>query len=223
MRKVIRTLAAALLFAGASLVAGPASAQLDVTVPPPPPAPPEPMVVVVPDGHRAHPIPTHISVGNQQFEANVDGVRAFLETIKSSNPSLYQQLALDVDGLEARANAARALLYVGIGAGVLSTVYAFAGRSDCNQPSLDDPAFGEKTTAWGRCNDANVNHLAAFTFIGAGAVAAGALAWWALTPGRQELFDFANKHNRLSPEPLRFQIGYDPAHRIAVGGATLRF
>jgi hypothetical protein len=199
------------------------STVLPGTTPPPAPVGGGPIFVPGAVAYGGVNLPSHISAGNQVFETSVAGLRSYLEGIKPTDPQLYVQLAPDLEGLEARATGARVLLLTGLGVGVVSTVYAFAGQSSCQGPSVTDPTFAADSAAWGACNDDNLRKMATFTLLGLGAVLVGAVGWYALTPGRSDYFDFVNKHNRLSPQPLQFQIGYDGARRLATGGAGFVF
>jgi hypothetical protein len=165
----------------------------------------------------------HIVVGNQLFETSVAGLRSYLDSIQSSEPQLYVQLNPDLHRLEARQTGARVVFLAGLGVGAASAAYAFLGQKDCHAPLVTDPAFAADSAAWGACNDDNTRKATTFTLLGLGALVAGAAGWLALTPGRSDYFDFVNKHNRLSPQPLQFQIGYDGARRLATGGAGLTF
>ena len=60
---------------------------------PPPPDPP-PMVFPPPD--LTPPPPRHLVVENQYFDGSVEGLRAYLESIKSTDAKLYGQLSPDV-------------------------------------------------------------------------------------------------------------------------------
>ena len=75
----------------------------------------------------------------------------------------------------------------------------------------------------GACTSNNIDKTATFTFLGMGAAAAGAFGCHAIAPSRSDLLEFINKNNRLSPEPLRLQLGYDPNRQLAFAGATLAF
>lgn len=184
-----------------------------------PPDPPSP----TPIAEGAPVIPNHLVAGNQIFEANLTGLRAYLESIKGTDPRLYAQLAPDVERLESKRTAARTALVAGVVAGLAAGIYGFAGRPDCQEPSINDPDFAAKSDAWGACNEHNIKMMATFGFIGVGAIAAGAVAAWALAPSRSDLLDVINENNRQSREPLRLQLGYDPSRDFAFAGAALTF
>jgi hypothetical protein len=168
-------------------------------------------------------VPSHLRIGNQQFDVSVSGLRSYLETTKLTEPALYAQLAPDLERLEARQTNAAAVFAVGAAAGVVSTIVAFAGRSDCSDPSITDPNFGAKVAEWGNCNDRNMQHMMVFTLLGAGALVAGGIAAAVMLPKRSDVMDVVNKHNRISPDPLQFELGYDPSHQYAFAGASVVF
>jgi hypothetical protein len=167
-------------------------------------------------------VPSHLAVGNQQFDASVDGLRAYLETKKATNPALYMRLAPDLERLEAKSNQARAALVTGLVVGLAAGFFAFAGRQDCAQPSPSAPNFSANVAAWSACNDDNARRMMLGGLVAGGALLAGSAAAYALTPDRGDLLEFVNRHNRLSSQPLRLQLGYDPAQRLAFGGFALR-
>jgi hypothetical protein len=168
-------------------------------------------------------IPQHLQAGNQRFDASVTGFQAYLESIKSSDPGLYGQLAPDAARLESRENKAKAILAGGIVVGLASVIYGVAGADNCAEPSVTDPNFAADSAAWGACNQGNVEKMATFGFLGVGAMIVGGLFAYASWPTHQELTDLVNKNNRLSKQPLQWQLGYDPAQRFAFGGATVSF
>ena len=146
-------------------------------------------------------IPQNLQVGNQHFDASVTGFRAYIETIKSSDPSLYGQLAPDVVHLESRQDAAKAALAGGIVVGLASMVYGFAGGDNCKDPSITDPNFAADVDAWGACNDRNMSKMATFGFLGLGAIIVGSIVAYASWPNHQDLLDLVNKNNRVSKQP----------------------
>jgi hypothetical protein len=169
-------------------------------------------------------LPSHLSIGDQQFDASLAGFRAYLETTKVSDTPLYAQLAPDLDRLESRAETARMVLVAGLVGGVASGIYAIAGRKSCPGPAVTDPDFQAKTAAWGACNDDNMRMTTTFAFIGLGSLIAGAVGAWAIGPGRADLLDLVNKHNRLHQEPLRIELGFNPSRGgFAYGGAAVVF
>jgi hypothetical protein len=168
-------------------------------------------------------IPENLQIGNLQFDGSVAGFRAYLETTKSSDPNLYGQLAPDVARLEWQQSTAEKALTIGVIAGLASLAYGIFGRNDCQQPQVTDPNFAADTAAWSSCNQGNVTKLAVFGLVGVGAMGVGGAVAYSYWPKRQDLFDLVNKHNQLSKQPLRLQIGYDPTQRFAFSGATVSF
>ena len=168
--------------------------------------------------------PSHLSIGDQQFDATLAGFRAYLETTKASDARLYSELAPDLERLESSADTARLFLVAGLVVGVASGLYAFAGRKDCPGPAVTDPDFAAKTAAWGACNQDNMRMTATFAFISLGALFAGSVGAMAIGPGRADLLDLVNKHNRLHQPPLRIELGFDPSRGgFAYGGAAIAF
>jgi hypothetical protein len=168
-------------------------------------------------------IPAHLQAGNQRFDASVSGLRAYLESIHSSDPAVYRKLAPDMARLEAREDTAEAVLVGGIVVGLASAVYGVAARDTCAQPSVTDPNFGADSQAWGACNQRNVSRMATFGALGVGTAIVGGVVAYLTFPRRQDLMDLVNKNNRLSKEPLQWQVGYDPVRRFAFSGATVSF
>lgn len=168
-------------------------------------------------------IPQHLLVGNQRFDASLAGFQAYLASIKSTDPGLYGQLAPDAARLESREDGAKAILAAGIVAGVASVIYGVASENTCTEPAVTDPNFGADSQAWGACNEGNVERMAAFGVLGVGAMIAGGALAYARWPGHQDLMDLVNKNNRLSKQPMQWQVGYDPTQRLAFGGATVSF
>jgi hypothetical protein len=180
-------------------------------------------MLTIPAPPPPHVIPSHLAIGNRVFDASVTGLRAYIESIRSTEPQLYAQLAPDVERLESKQAASRTLLVIGLTAAVASTFYAFAGRSTCQEPSIYDPNFAAKAAAWGSCNEHNLDMTAEFTFIGIAAATAGAFGAFAVAPHRSDLLGVLDKNNRQSPEPLRLQVGYDPWRKLGFAGAALTF
>jgi hypothetical protein len=168
-------------------------------------------------------IPEHLQLGNQRFDASVSGFRAYLEGIKSRDPSLYGQLSPDAARLESREATAEAALAGGLVVGLASVIYGAASGDTCTQPSLSNPNFAAATQAWSACNEGNDSRLAIFSFLGVGAIVLGSAICYAKWPTHQELMDLVNKNNRLGKQKLQWQVGYDPTQRFAFSGATVSF
>jgi hypothetical protein len=198
--------------------------------PPPdltPPIPPPPAVVdPFPSSDVVVP-PEHLVIDNQYFEGTPAGLRRYLESIKSTKPALYAQLSPDADRLQSRATTGTALLAGGLGVGVLSILAGLALHGDCAPPSINDPNFAAASSAWDTCNQENMEKSIAFGIVGFLAAVGGMVGAVSTWPTRQDLLDVVNKHNRLSPDPLRLQIGYsigyDPGQHMAHAGAMISF
>ena len=168
-------------------------------------------------------VPTHLNILDQNFDDSVGGLRQYLETIQSTNSALYTQLDPDLKRLEERSAQGVQMLLAGLGLGIASGLAAVVTHKDCQDPSVFDPNFAAKMQEWGACNEHNLNLLATFSLLGVAAIAAGGLAAVATMPGRADTIGFINKHNQLSAQPLRLELGYQPDSRLAYGGATLSF
>ncbi len=169
------------------------------------------------------PLPTHLTVGDQIFEGDVTGLRAYLDTTQATDPQLFAQLSPDLERLEGRVTAARVVLAVGATVGLASIAYSALGRTHCPSPAVTDPDLGAALQRLDACNDDNFRMSVTAGMLGFGALLAGGVGWLALTPSRSELMSFMNRHNALGREPIRFQIGYDPARGVAHSGVTFSF
>ncbi|MEP6654184.1 MAG: hypothetical protein ABJA82_12545 [Myxococcales bacterium] len=167
--------------------------------------------------------PTHLRVGNQQFAATVGGLRDYLDSTKLTDPNLNAALTPDVERLEAQQAKAVTVLAVGAAVGVVATIIAVAGRSDCPMPDVTAADFAARSAAWGDCNDQNMRHTMLFGSLGLGALAAGAITAAVMAPKRSDVMDVMNKHNRLSPEPMQLQLGYNPTNHHAYASASVAF
>jgi len=185
---------------------------LPVWIPPPPDPPP---MAFPPPDLSPPPPPRHLVLENQYFNDSVEGLRAYLESIKSTNAQLYSQLSPDVTQLESRLATARGLLAAGVGVGLLTPLIAFAARKDCSGAATPD--------ALSACGQDNMDILLVVGALGMLAMMGGAAAYWSMAPHDQDLLQVVNKHNRVSPKPLQLQVGYDPIQRHASAGATLSF
>jgi len=130
-----------------------------------------------------------------------------------------------VPRVSSRSSAIRSgVLHVGgLAAGVAASLYGIASRNDCVLPPVTDPNFRAGSDAWDACNRDNMTRMGTFGLIGLGLATAGILGALAVSPSRAELLDLVNRHNRISPQPLQLQLGYDPVQRLARAGAVLSF
>jgi hypothetical protein len=169
-------------------------------------------------------VPEQLTAGNQVFDASPAGFRAYLDTVRTTNPDLFARLAPEADQLVSRGATGRHLAIAGAAVGVAVAVIGIASAPSCYQPSVSDPNFAADTAAWGNCNDSKINRIAIVSLAGLGLAAAGAIAWAVMAPSRADLMNLVNQTNRLDPpQPLQFQLGYDPTQHLAQAGATLSF
>ena len=157
------------------------------------------------------------------FDGSVGGFRTYLDSKRMADPQLFGALDPRLQELESRTNTALTVFAAGVVVGVASTVYAFAGRDACNEPTVTDPSFAAKIQAWGDCNSRNQTHLAIFTAVGLGVITLGGVGAYLVAPHRADVLNLVNEHNRISHDPIRLQLGYDPAHRLALGGFSTTF
>jgi hypothetical protein len=115
------------------------------------------------------------------------------------------------------------LLGAGFVAGVGATVYGIATRPDCVSPAAGDPDFAAKLGELISCDDRGNQRFTTFAGIGLGLLLAGGISAIVIAPKRSDTFDFVNRHNTLSPRPMRLDLGYDPTRRFAHAGATFSF
>jgi hypothetical protein len=167
--------------------------------------------------------PGSFVIDGQYFDATLSGLRRYMESLRTRDPQLYSQLDPKLAQLESRQNTALVVLGLGIGVGLASTIYAFAGRKSCAEPQVGDANFAAEMNTWGQCNDDNMRFSSTFILLGLGAAMAGGFGAFAVSPSRSDLLEIVNQHNRLSREQLHWQIGYDPNHQTAFGRLKLAF
>ena len=169
-------------------------------------------------------IPTHLTVGDNVFEGNVAGLRAYLDMTKITDPKLFADLSPELERLEARVATAYGVFAVGATVGLAATAYAIFGQTDCPMAQLTDPNFSAAVDRSFACHERNMRMTLTASLIGLGAVVAGAVGGLAIAPGRSEMMSFVNRHNGLGGrEPIRFQLGYDPSRRFAHSGVAFSF
>jgi hypothetical protein len=179
--------------------------------------------MAAPPARVSHQPPAHLEVGNQVFDGSLSGFRTYLDTQRATNPQLFSQLDPQVRDLESQATAARGVAVAGMVVALVSIVYAVAGQKTCNGPPITDPNITADLQAWGACNSDNGTHIATFMLLGVGSFTLGWIGWYALSPGRSDVLSLVNAHNRISHEPIRLQLGYDPTNRLALGGVSTVF
>jgi hypothetical protein len=141
--------------------------------------------------------PEHLVAGGQYFDATPFGFQDYLNSIKTTNPNLFAQLAPDADRLANQVVLGRTLIAIGMVAGAATTLAGFASHNHTTSETL--------------------------TLVGAGLLLTGGIAGVLAGPSRNDLVDLVNKHNRLSPTPLQLQLGFDPVQHLASAGATFSF
>lgn len=160
--------------------------------------------------------PSHIAAGDQYYEADLDGLRAYLESIAVQQPSVYAAMDPKLASLESRSTWGTISLAGGVAIGAAALVLAVATTEDCNQDVLSDE--------WEQCNEDNKARSTAIFGAGMLGLGAGLAAWLVLKPGRSDLLEVINEHNRLGPQqPLRLNLGWDRKRQVARAHLEWRF
>jgi hypothetical protein len=158
--------------------------------------------------------PQHLEVGGQYYDGSVGGLRDYLDAVRGSQPDVYSQLDGDVSSLEVR----RALGWTIVVGGLLIGTAIALGAMALAPESCETSSFSGVE----RCST-DFGAVVPYMGIGFGIMALSPLIGWILMPGRSDLLDVINEHNRISPTPMRLQIGYDPRTRLARGELSIRF
>jgi hypothetical protein len=172
---------------------------------------------------RTREAPTNLVINDQYFDGNVAGLRMYLESIRTTNPDLYTQLVPAAERLESQVTIARTALVAGMGVGLALILTGVLTRAECTLPQVGAANFSTGAAEWESCNRDNMTRLQLFSVAGIVALLGGGVTALVTSPRRQDLLDVVNQHNRVNPEPLRLQIGYDPNHRFARAGVALTF
>jgi hypothetical protein len=160
----------------------------------------------------------HLAVDTRSFSASVDGFRAYLETMRSTNPALYARLVPDVERLEKRQRIELTVLITGMSLGLASVaVAAYAAITDVRDCPTAPPS------AWTACDDRHVHTFATFGLIGATLIFGTMITSVALSPGRAELQELVDKHNRDCPHLIHLEVGYTSSLHFAAAGLTFSF
>ena len=181
--------------------------------------------VVVP--HYGTRFPQHFEArGNQYYDMTVSGLRLRVDSLKTSDSATYAILDREVSRLETRRTAAIALFVGGLAAPLVGFGAGFIAQSqhECPpSPSVGNPNFEQASRAWHDCEKERGGIMGMYALVGMGVGAAGVLSALLVSPKRSDLLEVVNLHNRLTPEPIRWHFGYDPARRSASAGAVLSF
>jgi hypothetical protein len=170
---------------------------------PPTPQPPMPMpsTAVAPNSFEA---------SGQYYDGTPKGLRKYLETIRSSQPEVYQGLNIDVEILESRQSTSQWLGWGGLGIGG----FLIIGSATFLSTKKKSEFTGEEYT------ETNMGLLAGGAIVALGGTIAGLI----INPSREEMMETINKHNRLSPQKqLKWQLGLQPLTDGTVLSAKLIF
>jgi hypothetical protein len=172
----------------------------------PPPFVPPPMMASAP--------PNHLAVGTQYYEASGGGLRDYLEAVRTERPNVYAKLDPEVSSLETRSTIATISLVTGIVALPVGLFVPLAILEDCDASS---PEFDA-------CSDRNANRLMIGILGGLGTIVVGTATFFIVRPGRRQILDVVNRHNRIEPtNPIRFSLGYQPNQQRAYAALELDF
>jgi len=187
------------------------------------PADSQPRPTLVPTlGRRT---PEHFQAGEQYYDFSLRGLRLRLDSMKGDSAT-YARLDDELSGLERRRNASYVLLGTAVVAPLVGwgVFAALRSQQSCPpMPSAMSPNFEAASNAWFECNRAQSEFDFTPIAIGAGVSVAALVTALIVAPKRSEMLEFVNLHNRLTREPIRWQLGYDPARRSAFAGATVHF
>lgn len=187
-------------------------------------ADPEPHLALVPVPPR--PLPSHFQSEDRYYDFSIHGLRLRIESLKESDPVNYARLDNELTKLENRETATYVLVAVGIVAPFATWGVYAATRSeqDCPpMPSASTPNFQAASAAWFDCNQAKNQFNPTPLVVGIGLMVASFAGALIVAPKRSDLLEFVNLHNRLTSQPIRWELGYDPQNRSGYAGAALSF
>lgn len=145
-------------------------------------------------------LPNNITYRDQIFDGSVSGLRDYMESMRNSsngNESIYNKLNPELKTLESQNLWGNVLMWGGIGVGLAVTTIPLASMSSSS------------------INMAPV-------YAGLGIMTAGVVAGLIIKPGRKELMNFLNQHNRVNKStPLKWSIGFSPMVTIPGFVSTL--
>jgi hypothetical protein len=170
--------------------------------------------------------PEHLRVGEQYYDFSLRGLRLRLDSMKEIHATTYARLDEELSALERRRTASYVLVGAAVAAPLVSwgVSAALRSRQTCpDMPSAWSPNFDADRKAWFECNQSQNDFDFTPIAIGAGISVVAFVTALIVAPKRSEMLEFVNLHNRLTGEPIRWQLGYDPARRSAFTGAAIHF
>ena len=143
--------------------------------------------------------PNNIKVGSLYYDGSVSGIRKYMKSLIKSDYKMYQELDPLVRKLENR----QLLGWVStIGLGSIGATLMIGSFTFLAKEETIDIGYGLTVT------ETTYNDPALYVGAGLGIVAV--LTLYLVFPGRGDIMDFINQHNRLNREnPMEFQLGLD--------------
>lgn len=183
--------------------------------------PPQPPVVTRP----AVIPPSSLAIGDQYFDADLDGFREYLESVRDQDIALYRTLDPQLRSLEEQRTTGSIVsvssLIVGVGVlawGVVTLVTA-PGVGECDVGSPDHArCLDEKRDENSKQTSRGLVLMGLGVLLGGGGILLGE----GMKPGRKDFLSLVNAHNRAKPSnPMRLQLGFDPVGQRAYAGIGL--
>jgi len=154
--------------------------------------------------------PSSLVVGEQYYEADWDGFRTYLETLRMTEPTVYTELDLKLSAIEDQRRVGNIVVWSGVGVGAVLAIWGVtkmaSGLDDSECQTLPILSPERERCDDQKMNEMNERHDQGLILLGAGlgVGAAGVLIGGALKPGRSDLLDLINDHNRARPgQPMR--------------------
>lgn len=128
----------------------------------------------------------NLSVGMQYYEADPEGLREYLDTIRSSKPELYRQLDGDVSALERDDTIGTVLMWGGpiLGIGVAVAGILVTANRQCDEGlSPGDPGWSEAVDRELDCESEKGTQMLIFCLAGTGTAILGlGIGWIVVAP-----------------------------------------
>ena len=168
-----------------SCALGATNARAEWAPPPPPPA----HMMAQPQ------TPSNMRVGNQYYDASLDGISDYMEHLSKADPKNHASLKPELEKIRSKR----------------TTAWIVTG-------SLAAVALGGYVGAATFSYDSNITSL----YVGMGASVAALVSWWIFSPSRDDIMGFVNKHNQVRPSnPIHFQLGFSPYKNTYMAGFKL--